>query len=355
MTKTSTPALAQLIPDFLVQHLEAQRNLSPQTSASYRDALRLLLGFVQQATGRAPAHQTLQDWDAPQILRFLDHLEKARHNQVRTRNARLAALRSFMRYVGQRCPETLALSARVLAIPTKRWERPLLGYLSKTQTQSLLQTPATTWSQRRDQLLWTLLYHTGARLSEILALDRNDVHWTPSPALQLRGKGRKQRLVPLQPKAAAQLKAWLKTLPAAGDTPLLTNRHGQRLTRFGAHKQLRHRLQGLQAQHPELAKRKLSPHSLRHTAAMHLLQAHVDVTVIALWLGHASPATTHHYVELDLTLKRAALAKLAPAKTRVRSPKPADPLLAFLQRPLLCGVPFDPKPMKSMAPHLNST
>lgn len=333
MNKSSAPALSQLIPGFLCQHLQAQRNASPQTIASYRDALRLLLGFVEQATGRAPAQQALSDWDAPLVLRFLDQLERQRHNQVRTRNARLAAIRSFMRYVGQRFPETMALSARVLDIPTKRWERPLWSYLSQAETQALLKAPARTGSQRRDHLLWTLLYHTGARLSEILALNRDDIQWSPSSALQIRGKGRKQRLMPLPPNVAAQLKSWLKDLPAAGDTPLLTNRHGQRLTRFGAHKQLRYRLQRLQAQHPSLAQRKLSPHSLRHTAAMHLLQSHVDITTIALWLGHASPATTHHYVELDLTLKRAALAKLAITKTRARSPKPADPLLTFLQRP----------------------
>jgi integrase/recombinase XerD len=355
MPKPSTPTLSQLIPDFLCQYLQAQRNASPQTIASYRDTLRLLLGFVEQATGRAPAQQALSDWDAPLVLRFLDHLERQRHNQVRTRNARLAAIRSFVRYVGQRFPETLALSARVLDIPTKRWERPLLNYLSKAETQSLLQTPARTWSQRRDHLLWTLLYHTGARISEILALNRDDIQLTPSPALQIRGKGRKQRLVPLQPQVANQLKSWLKDLPAPGDTPVLTNRHRQRLTRFGAHKQLRHRLERLQLQHPSLAKRKLSPHSLRHTAAMHLLQSHVDITTIALWLGHASPATTHHYVELDLTMKRAALEKLAKTKTRAYRPKPADPLLAFLQRPLLCGVLQPQKPMKSMVPHLNST
>jgi site-specific recombinase XerD len=355
MNKPSAPALSQLIPDFLCQHLQAQRNASPQTIASYRDALRLLLGFVEQTTGRAPAQQTLQDWDAPQVLRFLDHLEHQRHNQVRTRNARLAAIRSFMRYVGQRFPETLALSARVLDIPTKRWERPLLNYLSQAETQSLLQAPARTWSERRDHLLWTLLYHTGARISEILALNRDDAQWTPCPALQIRGKGRKQRLVPLEPKVAAKLKSWLKDLAAAGDTPVLSNRRGQRLTRFGAHKQLRHRLQHLQPQPPRLAQRKLSPHSLRHTAAMHLLQSQVDITTIALWLGHTSPATTHHYVELDLTMKRAVLEKLAKTKTRVRAPKPADPLLAFLQRPLLCGVLPLQKPMKSMVPHLNST
>jgi len=355
MNKSSSTTLSQLIPDFLCQYLQAQRNASPQTIASYRDALRLLLCFVEQATSRAPAQQTLSDWNAPQILSFLDHLQHQRHNQVRTRNARLAAIRSFMRYVGQRFPETLALTARVLDIPAKRWDRPLLDYLSKAETHALLNAPARTWSQRRDHLLWTLLYHTGARISEILALNRDDVQWTSSPALQLRGKGRKQRLVPLPPRVAAQLKSWLKDLPLAPDTPLLTNRHAQRLTRFGAHKQLRHRLQRLQPQHPSLAKRKLSPHSLRHTAAMHLLQSHVDITTIALWLGHATPATTHHYVELDLTMKRAALQKLAQTKTHTRPPKPADRLLALLKRPLLCGVLHFQKPMKSMEPHLNST
>jgi integrase/recombinase XerD len=355
MNKSSTPALAQLIPDFLCQYLQAQRNASPQTIASYRDTLRLLLGFVQQVSGRAPAQQALSDWDAPLVLRFLDHLERQRHNQVRTRNARLAAIRSFMRYVGQRFPETLAVSARVLAIPTKRWERPLLSYLSQAETQALLKAPADTWSQRRDHLLWTLLYTTGARISEILALNRDDVQSAPSPALQIRGKGRKQRLVPLQPNVAAQLRSWLKDLPTAGDTPVLTNRRGQRLTRFGAHKQLRYRLERLQPHYPSLAKRKLSPHSLRHTAAMHLLQSGVDITLIALWLGHASPATTHHYVELDLTMKRAALEKLAQTRSRARLPKPADPLLAFLQRPLLCGVLHPQKSMKSTAQHRNST
>jgi site-specific recombinase XerD len=355
MPKPSIPTLSRLIPDFLCQYLQAQRNASPQTIASYRDTLRLLLGFVEQATGRAPTQQALSDWDAPLVLRFLDHLERQRHNQVRTRNARLAAIRSFLRYVGQRFPETLAMIARVLDIPTKRWERPLLNYLSQAETQSLLQAPARTWSQRRDHLLWTLLYHTGARLSEILALNRDDIQLTPSPALQLRGKGRKQRLVPLPPQVASQLKSWLKALPAAGDTPLLTNRRGQRLTRFGAHKQLHHQLERLRPQHPSLAKRRLSPHSLRHTAAMHLLQSHVDITVIALWLGHASPATTHHYVELDLAMKRAALEKLTKTNTRTRPPKPADPLLAFLRRPLLCGVLPPQTSMKSMTPPIYST
>jgi site-specific recombinase XerD len=344
-----------LIPDFLCEHLHAQRNASAQTIASYRDALRLFLRFVEQTTGRAPAQQTLGDWEAPLVLRFLDHLERQRHNRVRTRNARRAALRSFMRYVGQRFPETLAVTARVLDIPAKRWERPLLSYLSKAETQALLETPVRTWSQHRDHLLWTLLYTTGARLSEILALTRQDVQLAPSPALQIRGKGRRQRLVPLQPRVARQLTSWLKDLPAAADTPLLTNRHGQRLTRFGAHKQLRHRLERLQPHHPTLAQRKLSPHSLRHTAAMHLLQANVDITTIALWLGHASPATTHHYVELDLTMKRAALEKLTRTKNHARPPRPADPLVAFLQRPLLCGVPYPQQPMKPMGPHPNST
>jgi site-specific recombinase XerD len=324
--------LPSLLQDFFCEHLQSQRRASPQTIASYRDAIRLLLAFVQQQLRRPPSQQCLEDWSVPMVLRFLNHLEKTRHNSVRTRNARLAALHSFLHYVGQKIPETLGVTSQVLAIPAKRFDRPLLGYLSKPEIRLLLQTPSrATWTQRRNQMLWLLLYNTGARISEILALNRQDVQWTPSPAAQLHGKGRKQRLVPLWPHVAATLKQWLRDLPQNPDTPLLPNRSGKRLSRYGAHKHLQRQMQRLRPQCPSLVGRKISPHTLRHTAAMHLLQAGVDITVIALWLGHESPATTHHYVELDLKMKRQCLAKLARPKGTLRTFRPADTLLRFLQ------------------------
>jgi integrase/recombinase XerD len=324
--------LPSLLQDFFCQHLQSQRQASPQTIASYRDTVRLLLAFVQQQLRRPPSQQSLEDWNVPMVLRFLNYLEESRHNSVRTRNARLAAIHSFLEYVGQKLPETLGFTSRLLAIPAKRFDRPLLGYLSKPEIRLLLQTPSRpTWTDCRNQVLWLLLYNTGARISEILALNRQDIQWMPSPTAQIRGKGRKQRRVPLWPKVAAPLKAWLRRLPEAPDTPLLPNRSGKRLSRYGAHKHLQRQIQRLSHQCPSLARSKISPHTLRHTAAMHLLQAGVDITVIALWLGHESPATTHHYIELDLKMKRQCLAKLTKPKHTPKAFKPADSLLKFLQ------------------------
>jgi site-specific recombinase XerD len=324
--------LPALLQDFFCEHLQSQRRVSPQTIASYRDTIRLLLLFAQQQLHRPPSQQCLEDWNVSLVLGFLNYLEKTRHNCVRTRNARLAAIHSFMEYVGQKLPETLGVTARLLAIPTKRFDRPLLGYLSKPEVRVLLQTPSRpTWTERRNQLLWLLLYHTGARISEVLALDRQDIQWTPSPAAHLHGKGRKERLVPLRPQVAAVLKEWLRQLPEPPDTPLLPNRFGKRLTRYGAYKHLQRLVKRAAPKCPSLARTKLSPHTLRHTTAMHLLQAGVDITVIALWLGHESPATTHQYIELDLKMKRKCLANLAKPKTTPKAFKPTDRVLRFLQ------------------------
>ena len=184
--------LPSLLQDFFCQHLQSQRHASPQTIASYRDTVRLLLAFVQQQLRRPPSQQSLEDWNVPMVLRFLNYLEESRHNSVRTRNARLAAIHSFLDYVGQKLPETLGFTSRLLAIPAKRFDRPLLGYLSKPEIRLLLQTPSRpTWTDCRNQVLWLLLYNTGARISEILALNRQDIQWMPSPAAQIRGKGRK--------------------------------------------------------------------------------------------------------------------------------------------------------------------
>lgn len=331
MKSPSPKALAELLQSFFCQRLQEQRRVSPHTLASYRDTFRLLLRFIEQQTRRAPCQQQLQDWAAPQILQFLDYLEKQRDCQPRTRNVRLAALHAFMRYVAQQEPTALALANRVLAIPMKRFDRPLLGFLSAQELQAILAaTDGATRSGRRDRLLLDLLYHSGARISEILALQRQDIQDGQRLLLQLHGKGRKQRAVPLCKSIATALRAHLKESPENPLAPVFANRFGQSLTRSGVAKRLRQTAQRASVSCPSLKGRSISPHTFRHTTAMHLLQAGVDVTVIALLLGHESPLTTHQYVELDPLMKERCLDKLQSPKAQSGRFKPSDRLMNFL-------------------------
>jgi integrase/recombinase XerD len=278
------------------------------------------------------APQRLEDWDAPHILGFLDYVEKQRHCCARSRNARLAAIHCFMRFVAQQEPKHLALAGRVLAIPNKRQTRPLLGYLSAEQVQAILQAPAPdSFSGRRDRLLFQLLYNTGARVSEIVALNRQDLLPRTCQTVTLHGKGRKERTVPLWPKTARQMRQWLDPLPAEPSTPVFANRAGGRLSRFGIQKRLAEAAQKAAQVCPSLHGRRVSPHVLRHTTAMHLLQAGVDITAIALWLGHESPLTTHQYIEADLEMKKQTLKRLKPPKGKPGTFRPRDALLAFLE------------------------
>lgn len=332
MSKLSAHPLPDLVQAFFCQRLEAQRQLSPATIASYRDTLGLLVRYVQQQTHRSPDHQMLEDWDAPRILGFLEQLETRRANCARTRNLRLSAIHVFMHFVAEQAPEVLALAGRVLAIPMKRFERSLLGYLSKAEMQAVLAAPTpTTASGRRDRILFELMYNTGARVSEIAALNRQDVQAQPLRTVQLQGKGRKQRTVPLWKSTAAHLKTWLAQNPAPPEAPLFTNHLGQRLSRFGIEYRFGCAVRQAALHCPSLKGRAISPHLVRHTTAMHLLQAGNDITVIALWLGHESPATTHQYLELDMAQKEQCLKKLAPLKNQAPRFKPGDRLLKFLQ------------------------
>lgn len=332
MPKAPTHPLADWIQPFFSQWLHAQRQLSPATIASYRDTLHLLLNYVQDQTHRPPSQQVLEDWAAPCILRFLDHLEQQRDNSPRTRNLRLTAIHTFMRFVSQQAPEVLALTTQVLAIPMKRFERPLLGYLSVAEMQALLEAPsATTASGRRDRILLELLYNTGARVSEIAALNRHDVQVAPERLVRLQGKGRKQRAVPLWKSTAAHLKQWLAHTPGLPTAPLFTNQTGQRLSRFGIAFRLQCAVTQAARTCPSLKGRAISPHILRHTAAMHLLQTGNDITVIALWLGHESPATTHQYLELDLTLKEQCLQKLKDPNVPGTRFHAEDALIRYLE------------------------
>jgi site-specific recombinase XerD len=332
MTKTSAPTLGSLVQNFFCQRLQAQQQVSPHTLASYRDTLRLLLAFVEQKTARPPAQQTLQDWNGPTILDFLDHLEKQRGCQTRTRNVRLAALRAFMRYVSQQAPDSLALASQALAIPLKRFDRPLVQPLSVPEVEAILAaTDPSTPAGRRDHLLFNLLYHTGARVSEALQLRCRDIQWGPPGVVCFHGKGRKERSIPLLKPLAQELKRALSQSPKEPGALIFENRWGEALTRSGVAKRLNQTVRQAAQRGPALKGRPVSPHTFRHTTAMCLLQADVDIMVIALLLGHASPTTTHHYIELDLRMKERCLRKLQSPKTKVTRFKPADDLLEFLE------------------------
>lgn len=325
-------AFPALLQSFFQQRLMTQRGASAQTIASYRDTFELFLRYVEQVNGQSPSALALQDLDAPLVLAFLDHLETQRGNCPRTRNLRLTAIRSFMRYASVRDPTALPVAQRVLAIPAKRFDRPALEFLSREEIKALLDAPnRATWSGQRDAVLLATLYNTGARVSELTALRVEDVLADRGSALHLHGKGRKERVVPLWKTTAAQLRAWLPHIDPSPASPVFPNRVGTRMSRSGVEHRLSVALATASKYCPSLNGRRISPHTLRHTTAMHLLQSGVDITVIALWLGHEDPTTTHLYIEADLTMKEAALRRVAdptPKPLRFRAP---DRLISFLE------------------------
>jgi site-specific recombinase XerD len=321
---------AKLVRDFFCDRLVNQQNVSPHTVAAYRDTFRLLLIFIQQQR-KLPEQLTLDDIDAPIVLNFLNDLETRRGNSVRTRNARLTAIRAFVTYASSKDPTALPLAQRVRAIPCKRFDRPLLGYLTRTEVEAILDAPdSSDWSGRRDRALFTLMYNTGARVSEAIGLRRSDLAVGPIASVHIRGKGRKERCVPLWKATAGLLVAWLAEIDAAEQTPLFPNRHGRALSRSGVEERLERAMSVAVERCPSLRVKNVSPHTFRHTTAMHLLQAGVDITVIALWLGHESPETTHQYVEADVEMKRKILERLdEPSVEKSRQPR-ANDLLDFL-------------------------
>jgi len=306
---------------FFVEHLTQQRALSPQTVAAYRDAFMLFLGFAERRLGRSPAMLTLADITPELIMAFLDHLERDRHNSVRSRNARLAALRSFLKFAAHRDVSSLQVIEHALGVPAKRFELAVIG------------TPDGTWFSQRDHVLLLLLYNTGARVSEIAGVKVGEVVLDEGAAcVHLHGKGRKQRSVPLWRSTVRAIRAWLRRNPQFdSDSPLLPNRDGQSMSRWNVMQRLDRAVQFAAESCPSLATRHISPHVIRHTTAMHLLQAGVDISVIALWLGHESPATTHQYVEADLAMKERALARLQEPEAKLRRYRAPDSLIDFLR------------------------
>ena len=330
---TQPPTFPSLLQRFFIEYLGQQRAVSSRTITAYRDTFRLLLGFAEATIGKTPTVFTLADLDTKLILGFLDHLEKARNNTVRSRNARLAALRSFLKFAAHHDLSALAVIEQALAVPMKKFDRPMLGFLTRPEMQAVLDAPdPVSWAGRRDRVFFSVLYNTGARVSEAIGLRVGDVVTEVSPTANLRGKGRKERSVPLWRPTATLVRGWKKQLgDIKDDSFLFPNRSGGKLTRSSVTQRLALAVATATAAYPQLSGRAISPHTIRHTTAMHLLQSGVDITVIALWLGHESTTTTHMYLEADLSMKERALERLHPPGTKAARYSPPDQLMQFLQ------------------------
>jgi site-specific recombinase XerD len=325
-------ALAPTLQAFFTDRLIGERQASPHTIAAYRDTLRLLLNFAAEHAGKPPSLLDIDDLDAPMIGAFLDHLEQERRNSVRTRNARLAAIRSLFRYAALRHPEHAATIGRVLAIPPKRFERALITYLTEPEIDALLAAPdRNTWTGRRDHAMLLLAAQTGLRASELTGLRRNDLHLSVGAHVSCLGKGRKQRITPLTKQTVAVLRTWLAERAGHPDDPLFPTRTGRTLSRDAIEHRIAKHAAAATAACPTLAAKKITPHVLRHTTAMRLLHAGIDTAVIALWLGHEQIETTQIYLHADLALKERALAKTTPPNTKPGRYQPPDTTLAFLE------------------------
>lgn len=330
----TTPAsFGTLLQAFFTEYLLGYKRASLQTVAAYRDTFRLLLQFLSKMRSRQPAQLSFEDVNVASVLAFLDHLEVERKNSVRSRNARLAAVRSFFRFVAFRDPEQVALAAQLLAIPIKRAGRRLVGHLTLEEMDAVIAAPdRTRWGGRRDHALLETLYNSGARVSEIAAIRRSQIVFDTTTSLVLHGKGRKERRVPLWAKTARILETWLKEIGDAPDGFVFPNARGGPLTRDGVSYILAQAVDVAAERCLSLRGKHVTPHIVRHSTAMHLLQSGVECSAIALWLGHESLETTHIYLEADLATKEAALGKLAPPGTTVRRFKATDALLNFLAK-----------------------
>jgi site-specific recombinase XerD len=330
----SIPTLADLLESFFHQRLTRQRNASAKTISSYRDALRLLIRFASERAGRKPYRLELGDLDRDAVLAFLDHLESCRGNCIRTRNARLTAIRSFFQHVAATDPASFGIAQRILMSPSKRCDTEITRHLSKRELAALLDAPdRQTPRGRRDHTLLLFLVRTGARISEALGVDAVDLQLDRPKQVRLRGKGRKQRAVPLTDDLSRALEALLRErgLGRHEPRPIFVGDRGERLTRFGGTHILRRAVAGASKQVPGLEQRHVSPHVLRHTLAMTLLQSGVDLVTIQAWLGHAQVATTHRYAEADVEMMRRGLEKAGVPNEAGARFRPKDAVLRLLE------------------------
>ena len=321
-----------LVQAFFTDRLLRQRGASPHTVAGYRDTFRLLLRFAKERLGKAPSKLSLTDLDAAFVGDFLDHLEKARGNGARSRNTRLAAIHSFFRYVSFQEPASAEQCRRILAIPSKRYQRRLIEYLTAEEIDALLAAPdRTTWIGRRDRALLLVGIQTGLRVSELIGLRRSDIILGAGAHVRCEGKGRKQRCTPLRPEAVEVLAQWLHECPAEPTAPAFPSSRGGPLSRDAVERLVARHRRSAAGRCPSLKRKRVTPHVLRHTAAMELLRHSIDRSVIALWLGHESVETTEMYLHADLRQTEEALSRVTPLDVPPGRFRPDDELLAFLE------------------------
>lgn len=329
------PSLARHLESFFHQRLTQQRNATRATVAAYRDAIRLLVLFASERTGKKPCALALEDLDRDMILAYLDHLERSRGNGTHTRNARLTAIRSFFHHVAANDPASIGIAQRVLSIPCKKSDVPTARYLSRAEIDALLDAPShSSMRGRRDRVLLLFLARTGARVSEALGVEAADL-WLDGARSQvmLRGKGRKQRAIPIAGDLVAAIEGLLREHGIARHehVPVFVGARGERLTRFGATHIVRRAVAAASKHMPELARKKISPHVFRHSLAMMLLQSGVDLMTIQAWLGHAQVATTHRYAAADVEMMRRGLDKAAIRGTVALRFRPKDAVLSLLE------------------------
>jgi integrase/recombinase XerD len=328
----SAASFPALLEAFFTDRLMRQRQASPHTIASYRDTFRLLLQYAQQQLHKAPCDLTMPELDTPLLATFLEHLEQQRHNSTRSRNVRLAAIHSFFRYVALHEPQHSALAQRVLAMPSKRHIRRLIEFLTHDEVEALLAAPdQATWTGRRDRALLLLAIQTGLRASELLGLRRQDIVLGRGAHVRCLGKGRKLRCTPLRADTVTVLRSWLRERQGEPADPAFPTIRGTALSHDALQYLLAKHVATARRQCPSLIRKRVTPHVLRHTAAMDLLQHGVDRSTIALFLGHESIETTSIYLHVDPTLKEQALAKTVPTNLRSRRYRPGDRILAFLK------------------------
>ena len=330
----TAPTLPSLLQGFFTERLVRQLQASPQTITAYRDTIKLLLLFAAQTTKKAPARLTIDDLDAVMVGAFLDHLDTERGNSTATRNARLAAIHSLYRYALPLIPERAHTASQVLAIPQRRHDRAIVSYLTGPETDALLAAPdRTTWHGRRDHALLLTAVQTGLRLSELTGLTIQDISTTiPGAAVHTTGKGRRERATPLTRQTTAVLLAWLPQAGPTPSSPAFPTRSGTRMSADAVQRLVAKHAATAALECPSVASKHVTPHTLRHTAAMALMSAGVDTSVIALWLGHQNATTTHIYLHADMTIKERALSRVPAANTTPGRYRPGDDLIDFLER-----------------------